>query len=213
MSSIGSLRALSPSRTLTRRYTRAFVSLGLALLGAGSALSCGGDAPGPGGPLGPGDPPAPGDPPQQQPPPVVSALTTLDVMPAAADLCVPGNNVQLTIVPRDQTGAPMSNGAGTTTYSSSAPAIAEVSSGGLVTAVAPGTAVIAATFTHGAVTRAASMNVTVREGSDEYPEIGGVYGLTAVVTAWDWPDSPTGISETGFITIQHSPDTPLFTGT
>jgi hypothetical protein len=173
--------------------------LGLALLGAGSALSCSGDAPyDPTGPERPVD---------------VSTLTTLEVTPANADLCVPGNTVQLTLVPRDQKGAPIRNSAGTATYSSSAPTIAGVSSSGVVTAAAPGTAVITAKFTLGAVTRTTSMNATVHQGSGEYPEIAGVYDLTAVVTTWDWPGSPAGLHETGVITIQHSGDTPVFTGT
>src|SRR4029078_12686726 len=77
-------------------------------------------------------------PPGSEPAPL---FTTLAVLPTAADLfaVAPGNTVQLTIGAYDQTGAPIPNAAAAS-YSTSAPAIVGVSTGGVVTAVAPGTA-------------------------------------------------------------------------
>jgi hypothetical protein len=56
-----------------------------------------------------------------------------------------GNTLQLTLRPYDQTGAIMWQ-SDAVTYTSSAPAIAEVSSRGVVTAATPGTAKITATL-------------------------------------------------------------------
>lgn len=145
-------------------------------------------------------------------------LATLEVSPTVAGLSTvaPANTVQLTVMARDQTGARMP-GAGATTFSSSAPAIAGVSSRGVVTPAAPGTAAITATLTLGGITRTASMTATVH-GHDEAPgayrEIAGVYDLTALITSSDpaW-GIEEGTRQTAVITIQHSRDTPQFAGT
>jgi hypothetical protein len=103
--------------------------------------------------------------------------------------------------------------AGTAEYSSGAPGIAKVSNSGIVTAVAPGTAVITAVLTLGDRTRRASMTATVHESSDELPDVAGVYDLSAVVTRWDGAlGLPPGSRETGVITIERSGNPFLLTG-
>ena len=134
-------------------------------------------------------------------PPAGPVFTKVAVLPTAADLfaLAPGNAVQLTIRAYDQTGAPMPSAAAAT-YSSSAPAIAGVSSGGLVTAVAPGTAVITTTLALGDITRSASMTATV------HPEFAGVYDLTALITNFDrgWGEDLTGARYTAVVTLRKS---------
>jgi hypothetical protein len=107
--------------------------------------------------------------------------------------------------------------AGAAEYWSSAPWIAGVSGSGVVTAVAPGKAVITAALTLGRITRTASMTATVRfhdEGPGESSEFAGVYDLTALITsadpAWGIED---GTRQTAVITIQHYRGAPRFTGT
>jgi hypothetical protein len=178
-----------------RRGRHALV-VGLAFLGAGSILACGSDPAGP----------SPSD----------KALATLEVTPLTADVCTPSsmNTVQLTLVPRDRTGEIMQVTEGTAEYSSSAPEIATVSNSGIVTAAAPGTAVITAVFTLGNRTQTASMSATVHESPGELPELAGVYDLTAVVTRWDGAlGLPPGSRETGVLTIEQSGNTPILAGT
>jgi Big-like domain-containing protein len=178
-----------------RRGWHALV-VGLAFLGAASILACGSDPAGP----------SPSD----------KALATLEVAPLTADVCTPSsmNTVQLTLVPRDRTGEIMQVTDGTAEYSSSAPAIATVSDSGIVTAAAPGTAVITAVFTLGDHTRAASMSATVHESPGGLPDISGVYDLAAVVTRWDGAlGLPPGSRETAVLTIERPGYTPTLTGT
>jgi plastocyanin len=68
--------------------------------------------------------------------------------------------VQLTATPLDQNNAPMT-GLPAATWNTRSPAIASVSPGGLVTGLAPGTAVIVGTLTSGGITHADSATVTV----------------------------------------------------
>jgi hypothetical protein len=140
-------------------------------------------------------------------------FTTLEVTPTAADLfdVAPGNTVQLTIGAWDQTGARMP-GTGAATYSSSAPAIAGVSSRGVVTAAAPGGAEITAALTLGGITRTASMTVTVQ--ARDYSDIAGVYDLTAVISSFDpvWGDLE-GYRYTAVLTLQEESGPPWFGGT
>jgi hypothetical protein len=138
-------------------------------------------------------------------------LTTLEVTPAAADLCAQGNTLQLAIAARDQNGMVIPVGAGTVTYASSAPDVAAVSAGGIVVAVAPGTAGITATFTFAAKTRTASMNATVQEEPAGYPDLAGVYDLKTLQTISGW--GMEGTIEKAIVTIEQSQDTPLFVGT
>jgi hypothetical protein len=144
--------------------------------------------------------------PDTEPDPVAPFL--LEVTPAVADVCAPGT-ARLTVVARDQFGEPITDGRGAVSYSSSAPAIARVSAG-IVTGIAPGTAVITVTFTLGEHTRTASVMVTVH-GMTAYPEIDGVYDLTAVITRSGWGSE--GTRETAVMTIRRSIDAQLFTGT
>jgi hypothetical protein len=176
------------------------IALAVTLLGAGSALSCSADHPWSTETPGLPGPEAPG-------PPV---LTTLELTPAVADLCVPDNTVELTIAARDQRGSQIRVNVGEVVFSSDAPAIASVSTSGVVTAVAPGTALITATLSRFAVTRTASMSATVHELG--YPDIAGVYDVTAVVTGSDgW--GYEGARETGVISIEPSGDGAAFAGT
>src|SRR5689334_14160949 len=174
------------------------VAVAVAILAVGSAQGCGTDPyeprPGPG----PGDGRGP------------AVLTRLDVTPATADLCAQGNSVQLTLVPRDQNGMQIWTGAGTATYSSSAPDSAGVSASGVVTAAAPGTAGITATFTYGGKTQLASMNATVHEEPAEYPALAGVYDLATVHTISTW--GMEGTLATAVVTIEQPRGTPLFAG-
>jgi plastocyanin len=114
------------------------------LIVAATGAGCGGgDGPGPG----PSDP----------------VLTTLEVTPATATLfsVAPGNTAALTVVAKDQDGGAMA-GAGSPTFSSSNAAIATVSDGGTVTAVAAGTAQITASLTAGGVTKTGISTVTAQ---------------------------------------------------
>jgi hypothetical protein len=138
-----------------------------------------------------------------------SVFTSLDVRPTLADLFTvePGNTVQLSLGARDQRGVPMP-GTGAATYSSSAPEVAEVSSSGVVTGAAPGSAVITATFTLDRITRTASMIATVglhNETPGGYPDVAGVYDLTAPITGFDpaWGDL-TGYRYTVVLTLERN---------
>ncbi len=134
------------------------------------------------------------------------AFTTIGVKPTDAALATtaPGNTVQLTVRAYDQAGVLMPR-SGAVTYSSSAPAIAEVSSSGVVTAATPGTAKITATLTVGGVTRTASMTVTVY--IYDLSDVVGVYDLTALVTSFDpgWGEDLTGYRYTAVLTLPEGP--------
>jgi hypothetical protein len=151
-------------------------------------------------------------PPESEPP---SASSTFLVRPILAHLLdiAPGNTVQLSVATYDSTGI-QSLDAGAATYSSSDPTIASVSSGGVVTAVRPGVAVIAAAL--GGTRETAFMTATVHRGEEApgpYPDIGGVYDLTASITssdpAWGIED---GTRHTGIIVIRHPRDASAFAG-
>jgi hypothetical protein len=114
-------------------------------------------------------------------------------------------------VAQDQNGAQIPVGAGTASYSSSAPDVAEVSASGLVAATMPGTAEITATFIFGGKTQSASMNAVVHEGPAEYPDLAGVYDLKTLLTISGW--GMEGTRTTAVITIEHSGDKPQFAGT
>jgi plastocyanin len=88
-----------------------------------------------------------------------SVFTTLEVVPSTVTL-EQGSAVQLEIVARDQRGALISV-AGGLTFSSSDPAIANVSGTGWVTGIAAGTANISVTKTIAGVTRSAGMKATI----------------------------------------------------
>lgn len=109
------------------------------------------------------------------PRPGQQVLTRLEIIPDKLVLPTRSSS-QLTIKAWDQFGTPMLQGvewADKTSYLSGSPQIAEVSSSGLVTAVALGTAEVAATLTLGGVTSTTSTSVTVAEPA--FPP--GVYDL------------------------------------
>jgi len=115
------------------------------------------------------------------------------------------------MIARDLHGMQIPISAGTTTYSSSAPEIAGVNASGVVAAAAAGKAVITATFTLGGETRSDSMRVTVQRAPAKYPDIAGVYDVSGLITQSGWGSE--GMRETAVMTIKHSRDTPVFTGT
>jgi hypothetical protein len=169
-----------------------------ALFGA-FAIGCGGD----GGSDGGTEPPPP-------PPPPPSGVGSVIVV-APKTQAVPSEEVQLTAVVQDQSGTELRDEP--VTWTTSAPAIATVSEAGLVTALAAGTATIAA--------RSGEMDgavqLTVREGGRVGPE-GGIltaFGgtvrlevpagavsspLSITVDRVDQPSSdPSTVRATGFI--------------
>jgi hypothetical protein len=101
----------------------------------------------------------------EPPGPEPRVFTRLEVTPTAFALftVAPGNTFELTVLAYDRTGAtlPLTSAPA---YSSSAPAIAGVTSSGVVTAAAPGTAKITAALTLGGETRTASMTMKVYAG-------------------------------------------------
>ena len=152
------------------------------------------------------------DPPS--PPPASSTFLVRPIVAHLLDIA-PGNTVQLSVATYDSKGIQFLD-SGAATYSSSDPAIASVSRGGVVTAAKPGMAVISATLSLGGTTQTAVMTATVHRGEEApgpYPEIAGVYDLTASITssdpAWGIED---GTRQTAVITIRHPRDTPAFAG-
>ena len=90
-----------------------------------------------------------------------SVFTTIDVLPSTVTMDE-GSTVQLAAIARDQRGVLIAH-AGGVTFSSSDPAIANVSGSGFVTAVAAGTADISVTKSVAGVTRSASVKATIRK--------------------------------------------------
>jgi hypothetical protein len=104
---------------------------------------------------------------------------------------------------------------GATTFTSSAPVVAPVDRTGYVRAVSPGTAVITASITLGGITEAASVTITVHgdeEPPGNYPEVEGVYDLTAPITSFAW-GVDAGTYYTAILTIQPSLGRRRFIGT
>lgn len=91
------------------------------------------------------------------PSPVLTTVTVTAPGGGSSSL-VPGQTLQLVAAPKDQSGNALSATIG---WSTSAPGVVTVSTAGLVTAVAPGSATITATATAGATTVAATVVVTV----------------------------------------------------
>jgi len=112
--------------------------VGVALVVSLSILSCGTDATGP-----------------TDSPPPTSVATTLTLSAAALSFSSFGATEQLTATLHDQNGATMSGAS--VTWASSASSVASVTSRGLVTAVADGTATV--TATSGSATGTASVTV------------------------------------------------------
>ena len=88
---------------------------------------------------------------------------TVQVTPATATLfsIAPGNTVELSASARNQDGQILSGG--TTTFASGNTAVATVSGGGVVTAVAPGTAQITASVSLDGATVSGTTAITVEE--------------------------------------------------
>jgi hypothetical protein len=99
---------------------------------------------------------------EPEPTPAGTRFTIFELSPRVADLSTVagGNTLQLTLSARDQAGVPLP-GTAAATYSSSAPSIVGVSSTGLLTAAAPGTAVIKASLTLGGITLTDAITATV----------------------------------------------------
>lgn len=177
----------------------------------------------------PGSTPAPNEP--VDPPLPGSSVFTLQVTPTSGDLSTmePGNVLHLSVVARDQNGGVLNTfGNGNpdgsyghrhtlASFSTSAPAVATVSSAGTVLGVAPGTAVITVSLTLSGATRRVLVNIVVRSPSTrtgDYPDLTGTYDLAATFLGVDldwWPG--VGTRWTATLTIQHSPDSSTFTGT
>ena len=99
------------------------------------------------------------DPAQPAPDPWV--FTTLEVVPSNVEL-EQGSMVQLGVFAPDQRGKLITDATGAA-FSSSDPAIAQVSGSGLVMGVAAGTADISVTKTVAGVTRSAAVKATIRK--------------------------------------------------
>ncbi|MHB1312023.1 MAG: Ig-like domain-containing protein [Gemmatimonadaceae bacterium] len=90
-------------------------------------------------------------------PPPAAVLTSVTILPSTGSLFT-GDALALVATPRDQDGAAM---AATVTWSTSAPAVATVSTTGGVAALSAGTATITASATAGGVTKAGTVVITV----------------------------------------------------
>jgi hypothetical protein len=134
------------------RHGRARLSLVLALLACSGVLSCGGDPAGPSS-----DPPAP-------------SVAAVSVTPANASLLLLGDTVRLSATARDSHGGALAGK--TFTWASSDVGIARVSTAGLVTAIANGTATVTATTA--GVDGSASVSV-------QAPTTGGLRLVTTTV--------------------------------
>lgn len=88
-------------------------------------------------------------------------LTTLSLGPSTFTLAL-GTSVRLTVTARDQWGARIHVGGGVA-FASDAPTIAMVSEGGVVTGLAPGTAVISAAVPAGDSIRRATITIVVAD--------------------------------------------------
>lgn len=112
-------------------------------------------------------------------PPPARTVATVEVTPSSLSLTVPGSG-QLSAIAKDASGAIMSS---TITWTSSAASVASVSSSGMVTAVANGTATITAT----AEGKSGSASITVTASQDgpivaraDVGPAGGTVGATEV---------------------------------
>lgn len=122
----------------------------------GAAAACGGDGSGP--------------------TPEPRVLTTVEVTPATATLfsAPPANTVQVTVVAKDQDGAPLDD-VGPATFSSADEGVATVGADGTIAAAGAGTAQITASVTADGVTKTGTTTVTVEDApasaSVETPEL------------------------------------------
>lgn len=121
-----------------------------------------------------------------------AVFTSLFMYPTSMELfsAPPGNNISLSVTAYDQNNYTIS-GLGTPSFSTSNAAVAKVSSGGVVTAVAEGSAQITASLTSAGTTRTVLAVVTVQNAAAQ-----------ATVTAPDIAFSPsdTHIAAGGTVT-------------
>lgn len=143
------------------------VLLGLTLL-----ASCGGDST---QPVPPPPPPPNQPPPPPPPPPPPAPVATVSVEPGTVTL-VPEQTSQLAATAKDQAGGVLTGR--TIAWSSSAPAVASVSTTGLVTALAAGTTTITATSEG----KSGTAEVTVVDGGVVGPGGGTVVAADGKVT-------------------------------
>lgn len=101
------------------------------------------------------------------PPPTDEVLTTVEITPQTATIFTlqPGNRIRLTATGKDQNGAVMS-GLPDPTFASDDEAVGTVDAGGVVTAVAPGTAGITASITHEGSPKTGTAEITVIVASE-----------------------------------------------
>ncbi len=104
-----------------------------------------------------GDGSSDGPPSPAAPQPAITSVSVAPVSGSASSL-VPGQILQLSATPRDQSGSQIT---ATVSWSTSAANVATVSSSGLVSAVGPGTATITATAVAGTSTVVGTIAVTV----------------------------------------------------
>ncbi len=122
-------------------------------------------------------------------------VATVSVTPAAATVAV-GGTVQLAATPRDSAGNPLS--ARTVTWSTSSSGVATVSTSGLVTGIAAGSATI--TATSGGKSGTAAITVTAPTGGS------GCQSACWYVDATAGNDANPGTSAAPWRTIQHAAD-------
>jgi hypothetical protein len=135
--------------------------------------------------------------------PEVRSWAWFRLLPTEAVLTTtaPANTVQLTVEAFDRAGQRVPD-PGVVTYSSGDASVADVSSSGLVTAVAHGAVTITATLTSGDATGTASMDLWVFEPVTL--AINGVYDLTATIERFDpaWGYDLTGWGYAAVLTFQ-----------
>lgn len=128
-------------------------------------------------------------------------LHDLQLTPATR-LLVPGREVQLTVEAHYRWGKPAESPR--VRYGSSAPAVAEVSDEGLITAISAGVAEISASATFDGVTRRATMTVTVKAP----PE--GAAALVVDQPAVGWQPSVTSVGAGRAVTWVGVPHTAIW---
>lgn len=121
--------------------------------------------------------------------------------PTRVDLVTaPVQTAELVVAAYDAAGSVLRS---TPSFTTDAPAVATVSSTGLITAVGPGSATITTSFTVAGVTRLGTTLVSVVGPTI----VNGVYDLVAPITSWDpvWGDL-TGSEYTATLRFQQDPN-------
>lgn len=150
--------------------------------------------------------------------PAAAPLGYFAVTPGTAELSTlaPGNTVQVAVTALDATGAPL-QAATPVTFATSDSTIATVNSSGVVTGIAPGTAFVTVVFRVAPNVSASGLMVArVRApttATGDYPEVGGVYDLTATYLRGDDWGPPAGTRNAAVVTIEHLASGSTFAGT